>query len=613
MGKSSYHTLYIYFTAIFLLANASLAQAQKNRWQEELQLGQEYYFKGEIEKAISLFDDLAKHRQNINIIHNNYFDALIKANEYKKAQKYLRQVQNWFPRNPQYFIDEGILQQMMGSTEHAESIFNSVVENVGKGLFNPSSTAQYFINKNLLNYGLQIYLVARKRSGQSTLYTLELANTYRLLGNKDAMVREYLNYIDANPRNINYVKNILQSLLTDDDDLQSFEYALYDRVQRDPENLLNNELLIWTKLQMNDFAGALTQAMALDRKQLTPGEETMEIGDIAMRNSDYVTAIRAYQHISNNYTQGYQYERAKRQLIKAQELKITSSYPVSQSEILSLIQAYEELIAELGKNRTTLEALRNKALLHAHYLGEFDVAAHIFQEIINDPRSGQLLIAQAKLNLGDIYLLKNEPWESTLLYSQVEKENKETPIAYEAKLRNAKLNYYTGNFNLASGHLDILKDATSREIANDALELNILIKNNTVFDEEDSVLQSFAAVDLLMFQNQMDSALQQLEVMRNAYSGHSLEDEVLFRMADISRKKGEIQKTINYLEIISTQFSDDILGDDAYFLLGVIYQDELHETEKAMTIFQDFLVTYPGSLYVAEARKRFRMLRGDML
>ena len=65
----------------------------------------------------------------------------------------------------------------------------------------------------------------------------------------------------------------------------------------------------------------------------------------------------------------------------------------------------------------------------------------MLNEVLQLSRYDDKLKARAKLDLGDIYLLKGEPWESTLLYSQVEKDMKEDPLGHEAKLRNAKLSY----------------------------------------------------------------------------------------------------------------------------------------------------------------------------
>ena len=579
---------------------------------EELKLAQEYYVNGDYDKAIELYKPLSQKNSNIPIIHNNYLDAMLKLQQYDEAKRYVSKLQKQYKGNLQYKIDDGIIEQVRGNTSDADKIFKSVVKDINRYPAYASKTAQYFLNKDLSEYALETYLLAREKTGQQALYVLEIANTYRLLGNKDMMVREYLRYIDFNPRNINYVKNILQSLLTDQEDLETFELALFDRIQENPDGTINNELLIWVKLQQNDFYGALLQAKALDKKRMVPGEKTMEIGDIALKNSDYETAIAAYNHIAKNYPKGYQYERARRQLIKAQEYQTKNTYPVDKQQILDLIEEYQDLINEIGLNRTTLEALRSKALLHANYLNEYSLAQEYLDQVIFNPSSGQPLIARAKIDKGDIHLLTNEPWESTLLYSQVEKENKETPIGYEAKLRNAKLNFYTGDFQLALAHLNILKDATTREIANDALDLSLLIQNNSVLDTSEQALKDFAAIQLKIFKNDIDTSLILLEEMLRKYSSHSLRDEILYTRADLNIKTGNYEESVKDLEeLLSSPV--DIISDDAAFLLAETYHLKLNNREKAMELYSDFLKRYPGSVYSAEARKRFRKLRGDNL
>ncbi len=59
--------------------------------------------------------------------------------------------------------------------------------------------------------------------------------------------------------------------------------------------------------------------------------------------------------------------------------------------------------------------------------------------------------------------------------------------------------------------------------------------------------------------------------------------------------------------------ADDILVDDAFFLQGEIYERQLGQKDKAMEIYREFLNKYPGSVYAAEARKRYRLLRGDFV
>jgi len=109
----------------------------------------------------------------------------------------------------------------------------------------------------------------------------------------------------------------------------------------------------------------------------------------------------------------------------------------------------------------------------------------------------------------------------------------------------------------------------------------------------------------IKFQTRRDSAAM------NTITNQTILDDVYWLEANIRMKQGEFYKSIALLQKIRDEHPDDILSDDAYFLQGDIYENQLQNKEKAMEIYRDFLTVYPGSVYAAEARKRFRSLRGD--
>ena len=130
---------------------------------------------------------------------------------------------------------------------------------------------------------------------------------------------------------------------------------------------------------------------------------------------------------------------------------------------------------------------------------------------------------------------------------------------------------------------------------------------------ENTVMKKFAAIDLLIFQNKKIQAIQSLDSLRNNYPNHSLDDEILWREANLNMELGNFDQSITLLNKIVKDYGSDILGDDACFLMGKIYDQQLHDHDNAMKVYMNFLEKYPGSLYAAEARKRFRALRGDSL
>lgn len=596
-------------TLFFLLSTlVLLAQTDK------VDLANEYYFAGEVDKAKSLYLDLAKQQRNIPLIHTNYLKLLSDSKDFEVAEKYLKKVLKYYPGNLYYQIDYALLQNESGKEANAKKIFDGIIEEVKMDQQKIRIAAQYLVNKDMIEYAVKLFKEGRKYINNPYFYSLDLANIYRRINEKDLMIREYLNFVEQNPANLTYVKRVLQSLLTEEE-LVSLESILYEYVQRYPDKIFYSDLLIWVNLQQKNFYGAFIQARAFDKRFATEGKSVMDIGFIAFDNRDYKNATRIFEYIIQNYPQSSNryYIVARRYNIMSKEEIVKRKYPVDDSAIKNLIEDYDLLIEEAGINSITLEGLRSQALLYAFYLNDWEKAIFILKEVIENPRASLELKSKSKLDLGDIYLLIGQHWESTLLYSQVEKTNKEGELGYEAKLRNAKLSYFKGDFELAMGHLDVLKLATTREIANDAMGISLLIKDNTILDTTYDAMQDFANAELLLFQNKKDSAYLLLENMLHDYSKHSLEDEILWLQADILIKEGNFDRALEKLEKITTHHQYDILSDDAYFLRALIYEEQLDKPDLAKEIYRDFLTRYPGSKFTAEARKRFRNLRGDFV
>jgi TolA-binding protein len=407
------------------------------------------------------------------------------------------------------------------------------------------------------------------------------------------------------------VKNLLQILLTKPEELESLERLLYDRVQQNPGSEVYADLLIWVNLQQKNFYGAYVQARAYDRRFKKDVPKTLEIAQIALNNLDYENADKGFTYVAKEYANTDNYLPARLGQIKAREAKVKRKFPVNKDSIRFVLGEYESFVAKYPDNQNAHDAQLSEASLFAYYLDEKDSAVSRLNRLITNPRASLQTKAKAKLELGDLYLLKGEPWESTLLYSQVERMQKDAPIGYDAKLRNAKLSYYKGEFNLAQEHLDILKQATTREIANDAMELSMRINENIALDSAGEALKIYARAELDLLQNNVEAAIIKLKEIEEKYPSNTLKDDVYWLEANLEMRRGNFEQSVALLQKILDEFGEDILADDAYFLQADIYQHQLKNNEKAQEMYREFLNKYPGSVYVAEARKRFRELRGD--
>jgi hypothetical protein len=585
----------------------------------EIQIANEYLLKGQKQKAIDSYKQLAKKNENIPFIHNDYLNLLLDQSMFKDAETYVdRLLRN--ENKLTYQLDLGIIYQRQGDLPKSDRYLKNLIRQSSQDIPRLKQISDYLLTNNLIAYSIDALQQARETSNTPTIFTLELANLFRLSGKNNEMVNEYLNYIAQTPGNLGYIKNLLQVLLTKPEELQALEGQLYLKVQSSADNENYAELLIWVNLQQRNFLGAFVQARAFDKRFKKETSKTLEIAQIAFNNKSYEAAEKAYTFVMKEYANTSSFLSARLGLLKTKEARLKEQLPVKIDSVRSMIASYDKFIETYPDNPNSFEAIENKALLFAYYLDDKEKAISILTSLVANPKvNSPLLKSKCKLELGDLYLFKYEPWEASLLYSQVEKTNKETVLGYDAKLKNAKLSYFIGDFKLAEEHLDILKKATSREIANDALELSLRIKENTASDTLATSLKEYASIEMLLNQNKLDAAITKLDALKKIEGdGDSLRmksstllDDIYWLEANTLLKQGDFERTISLLRMITKFYSQDVLSDDAYFLEAEVFEQHLNKKSEAMEIYRDFLSKYPGSVYASEARKRYRELRGD--
>lgn len=387
----------------------------------EIQLANQYIQQGENEKALFLYEKLEKNNKNIPLIHENYLQLMLMIGKFDQADIYIQKAIKRYPANLYYQIDRGLILIQKNEKSEAKKYFDNLINYISEDPFKVRIAAQHFSKNQQLDFAIETYQQSRKKINEPFAYSIQMASIYRSLNKKEEMIEEYLNYINQNPKNIRSIKNILQNVLREEEDLELFETMMYDKVQRSPNNMIYNELLIWVNIQRKNFYSAFIQARALDKRKKLNGIEVMEIGRISMINKDFKNAVRIFEYVIKEYPGTPNYQIARRLVISSREEIIKNSFPVEEINIRTLIKDYQQLIKDVGLNQHTIEAKRSQALLHAFYLDEQDSAIIILEQIIHVPRISKTIVDKSKLDLGDIYLLIGQPWESTLLYSQVEK------------------------------------------------------------------------------------------------------------------------------------------------------------------------------------------------
>ena len=579
---------------------------------QEMELGMEYMKAGEYEKAKSIFQKLAKNKETAKVIHKPYLQTLIKLKEFDEAEKFVKKQIKNSDGNAKYIIDYGHLLEIANKNEEAQKQYTLAIDKVKLDEEAVMDLVNEFSQNQQFDLAVQTIEIARKEAKSPDKFAIQLAKLYRIQGKIPQMIEEYLKF-GLLTDNREMTQSILQDELKDEKEIEQLEKILYTNVQKYPDQSYYSEVLIWHLIQKKEFYKAFVQARALDRRYRKEGVQVTDLGFLAHQNKDYVNSGKIFEYLVKDYPRNQNYPLWRRMLINAKEEVIKSVYPINTADIRLLITEYSKMLEDLGINQKTLEAVRNKGLLYAFYLNEKDTAIVVLENAIKLANGDQQFIDRCKLDLGDIYVLKSEPWEATLLYSQVEKSEKDSPLGYDAKLRNAKLAYFRGDFELSKEVLDILKQATTREIANDAMELSLLILENTGSDSTERAMKAYSNVELLLFQHRNEEAITSLNSMEKTFKGDPLEDEIIYLRAMTYLKQGDIEKGVKDLETIIQKFPIELKGDDATYNLAKTYQEKLNEPAKAMKLYQELLTKYPGSIYGADARKRFRNLRGDTI
>jgi hypothetical protein len=518
----------------FLLSGAAAAFGQG-----EKEMAEEYFKNGDCPKALSYYTTFLKSSFD-RIALKNYTSCIVKGKTWGDGEQfYKKQIKNDPTNASWYYLYWGVLLEAQGKPQEASKRNEQVIVSSGARTELKRDLAEEFRANNKPELARDILIEARASAKRTDIFQLELASVYRDLNEPEKMIDELLSY-GMRYQNTEVVQNMLQDFTKDEKEQALLEKVLYDKIQKFPNEGFYNELLIWYQIQRKDFYKAFIQERSLDRRFKHNGSRLYNLGMLALQNLDYANAGAIFDHLVKEYPKGQLYPVARRMAIFAREEQVKNTYPVKRSEVQKLLGQYQQLVDELGVNVRTIEALRNMAILNAFYMDDFKKAIEILQTAIEAGKQEKNFVDKCKLDLGDIYLLQGEPWEATLVYSQVEKSQKDDLLGYEAKLRNAKLHYFKGEFELAKAVLDILKKATSREIANDANELSLLIMDNTGLDSTESAMKAYSSVELLLFQNKKFEAIDSLKNLYKKYENHSLSDEIIWLAATVISRRWSI-------------------------------------------------------------------------
>lgn len=583
-----------------------MVNAQQNN--STIKLANQYLQTENYELATTLFLELYnKHKSH------NYYQGLMECylglEDLPSAEKLVKKHIKRNSNNPSSYIDYGHILNLRNQIRKANAKFKEAFKIMAKQDHQIGAAALRLYNYGYIDKSINAYKLGLK-DPKMVSYNFQLARLYGEKGDLQQMFESYARLVLLKPNYLQSVKNRLNRIISpdaDNENNQLLKSVLIEWAQEHNSEAIG-DLLIWLFIQEKSFDAALDQEIALDKKFNLGQKNVFDLAQICRKNKAFKTAIKCYDYIlSLGADSPYFLESQLEELFVKNQI-LASNFNTKDEEWEELVMEYNECLNRIGKTSYTILLIKDLAEIMAFRLYDVSSAKEIILDALEISSATDEELAKCKLIYADILLLQNEIWEAIIYYSQVDKSFKHDVLGHEAKYRRAKISYYQGDFDWAQAQLDVLKKSTSKLIANNAMDLSLLIQDNLNLDTTTKTMEIFARADLNMFQNKFNEALLGLDSIIINYSGHSLVDEALYKQYEIKMMQGEKEDASELLDQITTFYSFDILADDAKFAQAQLQEYYFNDLNYALKLYEDIMLNHKDSFYLAEARKRFRKL-----
>lgn len=592
----------ILFLSVYTFGFAQLPREDR----KQLNLANSYFKKGEFKKALLLYNTIYEAKP----YSYNYLYKVVET--YQQLEQYdsvdavlgRRLVA---ARIPALVVELGYNKQLADSSAQAEVLYNEAINVLNEKPTYIYSIAQRFEKHSLLPQAIKAYNKATVLLPEKN-FSVQLARIYGDLGDVRNMFSSYLDYVAFSPKTLNNIKRNLSQFISenrDADNNKSLRILLLKKIQSNPDAHWY-ELLSWLYVQEKQYGKSFVQERALYKRNPESLNRIIDLAITAKDDSDIETATAIF-----NYILGSSQERDILLLAHQSLLEIQTD-SASKKELDLINETYLELFNTFGKFASTLSLQLSYGQFLAFNYNQPEAASDFLKNAskldISPFQEGMV-----KLRLADILVLQEKFNEALIFYTQIKTSLKNSTIAQEAAYKIAKTSYYKGDFEWAESQLKVLKSSTSQLIANDALDLKLLISDNKWEDSTQTALKHYAKADLLAFQNKTNEAITLLDKVLLEHKGESITDETLYTQAKLYEKQNQYEKAaINYEKIIA-DYREDIFIDDAYYNLAELYNLHLAKPEAAKELYEKIIFNHEDSIYFVEARKKFRMLRGDTI
>jgi tetratricopeptide (TPR) repeat protein len=585
--------------AFFLFLLSSIWVSAQNE-----QLALQYFDDGEFEKALTIFEESSQKQPSNFFFFQKIIECQQQLKQYDKAEEVIlkRKDKN---NQPLLLIELGYNYQLQKNTDKAEKYYDLAIQEVDKEPNYAYQVANSFEKKVLLEWALKAYETAQKKNPNLN-FDYQSALLQGQLGKLDLMLQKLLDYSYANQENTALVQNQLSRFLLDDVDgafANEIKKGLLLKTQKS-QDVYWNQFLSWYFVQQKEYGKAFVQEKAVYKRNPDSFYNIVTLAKLAIDEKQNEEATSILTFVLEN-TDNLDLQMQAHHFLVSMEIELAL-----EKDYLSIDLKLQGLLKKYGITPFSLELQILTAHFEAFYLKQTNLGKQLLQNALQLPLNIREE-SRVKMELADIMVYDEKFNQAILYYAQVEENLKNDVIAHEASFKLAKANFYKRDFDWTLQQVKNLKQSPSLLIANDAVELFLLIEDNSVEDSLRIALQDYAKADFQLYQKKNDEALQSFLSILQKHKGKSIEESTLFKVGKIYEEKNDYAKAIQYYQSILEQHKDGIYKDEALFFSAEIYRKHLLDNEKAKQLYEKIVLEHPDSLYFTESRKQYRTLRGD--
>ena len=571
--------------------------------QNDYLLAESYYREGAYEKATEQFKKLyAKSPFNTSYL-NRLVSCYQETEQFSEAEQLLISKLKKNPEQGFLYVYLGYNYERQQQKELARENYALALKSIDK---NPSYGAiigRTFKDYNLLDTAVLAYEKVMTINKNAD-YNFQIAQIQGEKGDFKNMFESCIDLVDKKEQYASVIQGFTSKYITDDSENKAniiFKKTLLRKSASQPKNVWN-ALLSWLFIQQKEYEKALVQEKALYQRNSSDLSAIFSLGKIAFENKNFTSAKECFNFVAQKSSLNEEIIDAYFYIAK---IAVANHNPETEA-------LFQSLFKKFGKKTGTLKL----QIAYADFLTFSQNTPEEAKKVLENAvafSNSKFQKARIKLKLGDVFVFTGKFNKALRYFSQIQTQLKNHELAQLARFKVAQTSYFKGDFTWAKTQLKVLKSATSQRIANDAVALYLMITDNEPVDGIPSGLSQYSKAVVLDFQNKTQEAIDTLSVISKRYKGQPIEDEALFKQAKLFLKLNEFEAAITNFKKVIALNPEGVLIDDAYYELAELFNNYLKKPEKASKYYQKIIFDYSSSIYLVEARKKYRIIRGDSL